>query len=296
MDFFEWEHDELELVDPVLLVALEGWIDASGAAAQAVEVIRQRDRLQTENLIGTFDADTLLDFRARRPIMHLVDGVNTGLTWPSIELYGLSSPNGRDILLLTGAEPDHAWGAFADAVVSIAIDYECPMMVGLGAYPAATPHTRPVLLSATASSETLAERLRYIRGTLDVPAGIEAVLERRFAERDVPAVGLWAQVPHYISAIRYPAAADALIRAFDALADTDFASDELDAEIVATRSRIDALVEGNPQHQAMVRQLEQAHDEVSADAPPQGPIGPDDLPSGDDLAEELQRFLREQGG
>lgn len=278
-------HTQPDLVDPVLLVALEGWIDAGFGAGRAVEsLVGQGDGTH----VATFDADTLLDFRARRPTMHLIDGVNTGLTWSTTELHAIRSPNGTDVLLLTGVEPDHAWGAFADAVCDLALDFECRMQLGFGAYPAGVPHTRPVVLSATASTDDLAASVGFVRGTIDVPAGVEAVIERAIAEHDLPAIGIWAQVPHYAATMRYPAASARLIDGLNQLSGADFSTAELAEEIESTRTRIDNLIEGNPEHLAMIRQLEQQVDEET-----ESRIA--DLPSGDDLAEELQRFLREQG-
>jgi hypothetical protein len=287
-------HHRPDLESPVLLVALDGWIDAGGAAARAVEsIVTQRDTVH----VATFDADTLLDFRARRPVLHLVDGVNTDLTWSTTELHATSSPNGTDVLLLTGVEPDHAWNAFADAVLGLGVELGCRMQVGLGAYPAAAPHTRPVQLSATASTDELATQVGLVRGTVDVPAGIEAVIEQRFADMGLPAVGVWAQVPHYAAGMQYPAASARLIEGLNLVAGADFSADDLTDEVAAMRTRIDELVEPNPQHAAMIRQLEQAYDEsLEALRSNDSPLRPGDLPSGDELAEELQRFLREQGG
>lgn len=284
MALFEFR-DQPSLEGPVLLVALEGWIDAGAAAARAVEAILAQ--VET-TVVATFDADALLDFRARRPTMHLLDGVNTGLTWSTIELHAVHAPNGTDVLLLTGVEPDHAWHAFCDAVLGLSVDLGARMEVGLGAFPAGVPHTRPVQLSATASTEELASSVGFVRGTIDVPAGVEAVIERSFHDAGLPAVGIWAQVPHYASTMRYPAAAARLVEGVNQLAGTDFSVEGLADEVAGMRSRIDSLVEDNPQHMAMIRQLEETYDaQRHADVA--------DLPSGDDLAEELQRFLREQG-
>lgn len=278
-------HHQPDLDRPVLLVVLEGWIDAGGAAAHALEVLRTQ---LDERPVATFDADALLDFRARRPTMHLIDGVNTGLTWASTQLSAATAPGGQDLLLLTGAEPDHAWGAFTTAVRELALAFGARMLVGLGAYPAGAPHTRPVVLSATASTEALAAEVGFLRGTIEVPAGIEAALERDFDAVGLPAVGIWAQVPHYAAGMRYPAAASALITGLNQVAGCDFGLGDLPAESARTRSRIDALIEGNPEHVAMIRQLEAQADALTAETM-------QNLPSGDDLAEELQRFLREQG-
>ena len=278
-------HERPDLAGPVLVVALEGWIDAGLAAARVTGALLG----QSEPVhVATFDADALLDFRARRPTMHLVDGVNTGLTWASTDLHAIRSPNGTDVLLLAGAEPDHAWHAFASSVRDLAIDLGCRMQIGLGAYPAGVPHTRPVTLSATASDEDLAESVGFVRGTIDVPAGVEAVIEHAFTEAGLPAVGVWAQVPHYAATMRYPAASARLIEGLNQVSGADFDLADLPEEIIETRTRIDNLLDGNPEHIAMIRQLES-----QVDAETESQIA--DLPSGDDIAEELQRFLREQG-
>lgn len=284
MSLFEL-HERPDLAGPVLLVALEGWIDAGFGSGRAVEVLME----QSEPVhVATFDADQLLDFRARRPTMHLIDGVNTGLSWAKTELHALRSPNGTDVLVLAGAEPDHAWNAFSATIRDLAIDMGCRMQLGWGAYPAGVPHTRPVTLSSTASDDELAGRVGFVRGTIDVPAGVEAVIERAFTEAGLPAMGIWAQVPHYAATMPYPAAAAKLIDGLNQLADTDFDLGPLPEEISETRGKIDQLLEGNPDHIAMIHQLEE-----QVDAQTESRIA--DLPSGDDLAEELQKFLREQG-
>lgn len=284
-------HEHPELDAPVLLQALEGWIDAGLGAATAIGSILGSTDTTT---IATFDTDGLLDHRARRPTMHLVDGVNTGLTWPSLELRVASDRVGNDLLLLVGAEPDHQWRAFSTAVVDLALDFGARMVVGLGAYPAAVPHTRPTHLSATATSTELAEQIGYVPGSIDVPAGVQAAIERRCAEVGLPAVGLWAQVPHYAAGMPYPAAAAALVQGLGQAAGIAFEAAELEREARATTMRLDELISQNPEHQQMVEQLEQAAD--LDDDGDDGGLPATDLPTGDQLAEELQRFLREQGG
>ena len=162
--------------------------------------------------VAEFDADRLLDHRARRPVMHLVNGLITGLTWPTIELRAGADTDGNDVLLLTGAEPDFEWQNFADAVVELAHDYECRMIVGLGAYPAPVAHTRATALSVTTSSAELSDTLHgFVRGTLDVPGGIHTVIDVVANSAGIPSMGLWAQVPHYVSSMPYPAASVALL-------------------------------------------------------------------------------------
>ncbi len=276
-------HNEPDLQSPVLVLSLEGWIDAGYAASSAGAVLLSDFDMTP---VATFDADELLDHRARRPMMHLIDGVNTGLSWPGIELRSASDSAGNDLLFLLGAEPDHSWRAFTHAVVDLALQFGTRMVVGLGAYPAAVPHTRPTMLSVTASTPEVADAWPFLRGTLDVPAGVQAAIERRCAEVGLPAIGLWAQVPHYTSAMAYPAASLALLGALAEVAGVSVPTGDLADDAMTARNRLDAIIADNPEHLEMVEHLEREADH-------QVQAGP--LPSGDDLAAELEQFLREQG-
>jgi len=280
-------HDRPSLESPVMIMVLEGWIDAGFAAATAVQtLLRGLDTFP----VATFDSDALLDHRARRPVMHLVDGVNTGLSWPGVELRAGTDESGTDILLLLGAEPDHAWRSFTEAALDLAQEFGTRMVVGLGAYPATVPHTRPVTMSVTASTEELAAVSGLLRGTLDVPAGVQAAVEMRCGELGLPAVGLWAQVPHYVTGemMPYPAASLALIEQLGRTTGLVLPSGDLAADATRTRNRIDAAVASNSEHLAMLHNLEERHDEASQ----VGPAGGEDLPSADELAAEVERFLR----
>jgi predicted ATP-grasp superfamily ATP-dependent carboligase len=292
-DLFEFVEGP-DLDSPVLLVALEGWIDAGGGAARAAAAIV--DGVETVT-IARFDADQLLDHRARRPIMHLEDGMNMGLTWPGIELVALTDTAGNDVLMLRGAEPDHRWKAFSRAVVDLAMALGARMVVGLGAYPAPVPHTRPSSLATTATEPSLAAKIAAMRSTLDVPAGIGGAIEERCAEVGLPAVGLWAQVPHYAAAMPYPGAALVLVEYLNELAGLAFPTGTLAEEAAALRSRLDDLVANSAEHVELLAQLEaQADQSASAmmpGVPSEGARTP--LPSGDELATEIERFLRDQG-
>lgn len=280
-----------ELTEPVLVVAMDGWIDAGGAAATAMTTLMSATSAET---IAEFDADRLLDHRARRPIMHLVNGLITDLTWPAIELRAGTDADGNDVLLLVGAEPDFEWQAFADAVVDLAHDHDCRMVVTMGAYPAPVAHTRPTALSVTTSSTELSDSLHgYVRGTLEVPGGIHAVLDVAANNSGIPAMGIWAQVPHYISAMPYPAASVALLEGLEEVAGVRIEPGQLPSDAKATRIRLDELVAENAQHQTMVAQLEELMDQGLGGPDDAPTFGFDHLPSGDELAEELQEFLRE---
>ncbi len=284
-------HFTPELSEPVLIVAMDGWIDAGGGAATAMTTLISSTSAET---VAEFDADRLLDHRARRPIMHLVNGLITGLTWPGIELRAGTDANGSDVLLLVGAEPDFEWQTFADAVVDLADDYDCRMIVGLGAYPAPVAHTRPTALSVTTSSTELSDTLHgFVRGTLDVPGGIHSVIDVVANGAGIPAMGLWAQVPHYVASMPYPAASVALLEGLDEVAGLRFDQGQLPSDARATRIRLDELVAENSQHQTMVAQLEEMMDQGLGGPDDAPTFGFDRFPSGDELAEELQEFLRE---
>ena len=283
-------HDQPSLEDPVLVMVLEGWIDAGYAATTAAQTLLKGIDSYP---VATFDTDSLLDHRARRPVMHLVDGVNTSLSWPSLELRAGVDEEGNDLLLLLGAEPDHSWRAFTEAALGLAEAFGTRMVVGLGAYPAAVPHTRPVTLSVTAATPELASVSGLLRGTLDVPAGVQAVIERRCDELGIPAMGLWAQVPHYVSGdpTPYAAGALALLRQLERVAGVSLPTGSLAQDAEDTRQRLDAAVEGNVEHLGMLHALEARHDEMTQGAPtPEA-----DIPSADELAAEVEQFLRDQG-
>jgi len=275
--------EQPDLESPVLIVVLKGWIDAGLGADGAVDTLTEALDLHT---VARFDADALLDWRARRPMMRLVDGVNTQITWEETELSWARDPSGNDLLLLLGNEPDHSWLAFSEQVVDLALDLGTRLVLGLGAYPTPVPHTRTPLVAASASSDELAQGL--VRSTVDVPSGVQGLIERRAALRGLPALGLWAQVPHYVAAMPYPAASLALLQTANRVAGLDLPLGQLGERAEASRARIDELIGQNPEHRAMLQQLEQQADEHETttqltDA------------SGAELVAELERFLREQG-
>lgn len=285
----EWLVSEPMLHEPVLVVMLDGWIDAAGAAAAAAEVVATECESAP---IVRFDDDTFLDFRARRPLMQVRDGVNTNLVWSTIELRAGRSTSGRDVLVLSGPEPDMAWHRFTAAVSDIAVELGVTQMVAFGAYPFATPHTRSSRLSCTSPSVDMLAAVTFMRASVDVPAGIASALEHALHARKIPAVGIWAQVPHYVAAMPYPAASVALLDGLAEVTGIEVAAPELRAAIAPQRRRLDATIEENPEHLAMLRQLEELYDAADDGDIPAGPTL--EMRSGDDLADEIQAFLRDQ--
>jgi hypothetical protein len=282
-------HESLPTLDaPVMVVMLTGWIDAGGAAAAAMATVQDEWSVRP---LATFDGDTFIDYRARRPTMELREGVNVRLLWADIELHVGQDSEGHDVLTLSGPEPDSQWRKFADVVSTLAVDLGVQQMVALGAYPFATPHTRDPRLSSSSPSADLVDSVPYLKNSVDVPAGMGAVLEHAFTEKGMPALGIWAQVPHYVSAMNYPAATLALLTGLHDVAGLAVDAAAIRQETVIQRQRLDQLVAGNDEHRSMVNQLEELYDQAQQQTDLLGTGG---IPTGDELAAEFERFLRDQ--
>jgi predicted ATP-grasp superfamily ATP-dependent carboligase len=237
----------------------------------------------------TFNGEHFLDQRARRPVAHIVNGVTTELTWPRTVVRQGKDSAGADLLYLVGPEPDFHWRAFTDAVVGLARSWRVRMVVGLGAFPAPAPHTRPVKLAATApaASAELIERIGVVQGELEVPAGVLSALELAFGEAAVPAISLWARVPHYVAGMPFPEASAALIEGLAGIAGLSLDATALRHAADSSRRQVDQLIADNQEHQAMVRKLEENIDASEGNA-----MGVEEVPSGDEIAAELEKFLR----
>ena len=274
------------LAEPVLIVCLDGWVDAGLGASSAIASMLETSSTE---LVATFDGDVLLDQRARRPMVRIVDGVTTSLTWPEIQLRAGVDLAGRDILFLIGPEPDVHWGSFVEAVYELIIRFDVNLVIGLGAFPAPAPHTRPIKLAATvpSSSIRLLEHVGLVPGELEVPAGVTSALEMRLDDSGIDMITLWARVPHYVAAMPFPQAAAALIEGAANVGGLSLSAGSLLAAGDSSRRQVDDLVSSNPEHLAMVKALE-----VSLDATEGNPLGVDHMPTGDELAAELEQFLR----
>jgi proteasome assembly chaperone (PAC2) family protein len=273
--------------EPVLVVALDGWVDAGLGAAAAIASLLAR--AYDDDVLITFDDDHFLDQRARRPVARIVNGVTTELTWPKTQIRFGKDLLGADMLFLVGPEPDFHWRGFVDSVVGLAHTYGVRMVVGLGAFPAPAPHTRPVKLAATAPerSKDLVDRVGVVQGELEVPAGMLAALELGFGAAGIDAVTLWARVPHYVAAMPFPDASAALVDGLAQLSGLALDSAALRRAADTSRRQVDEVIAGNPEHLTMVHKLEATLDASEGNA-----LGLEDLPSGDEIAAELERFLR----
>ena len=282
-------HGERTFEHPVLVVALEGWVDAGLGADGAISALLSAGPTE---LVATFDGESLIDQRARRPVVHISQGVNEGLTWPVIQLRVGTDRSGADVCYLVGPEPDFRWPTFVASVVALVAELGVRLVVGLGAFPAPAPHTRPGRLAATAppQSADLVARVGIVQGEIDVPSGIWGALELGFGAAGIPTVGLWARVPHYVSGMAFPSASAALLDGLATVGALSLDSTELHKAADASLQQVDDLIAKSGEHTSMVRQLER-----SVDAAEGNPLDVGTLPTGDELAAELERYLRDEG-
>jgi proteasome assembly chaperone (PAC2) family protein len=279
-------HGEPELNRAVLVIALEGWVDAGLGATTAIASLLGQGETSA---VVTFNGEHFLDQRARRPVAHIINGVTTELTWPQTVVRHGQDGAGADMLYLVGPEPDFHWKAFTDAVVGLARSWRVRMVVGLGAFPAPAPHTRPVKLAATAppASADLVERIGIVHGELEVPAGVMSALELAFADVGIPVVTLWARVPHYVAGMPFPEASAALVEGLADIAGLNLDASALRHAADSSRRQVDQLIADNNEHRAMVRKLEENIDASEGNA-----MGVDEVPTGDEIAAELEKYLR----
>lgn len=288
MALFE-RHVATAPASPVLVVALDGWIDAGFAAATAAAALLES--IPTE-AYATFDGEVLVDYRARRPRLRIDEGVRGPLVYSEPRLLVGTDPYGTGIALLVGPEPDFRWKAFAEAVAGLAVELEARLVVGLGAFPNGVPHTRPVRLAATASDVALARQVGYVPGSIEVPAGIGDVIGIACSALGIRSVGLWARVPHYVAGMPFAPGAVALIEGLSALSGLAVDLDELRKSAETARRRVDDLIAASDEHAGLVRRLEEVVEANEESAGSLGELAPDGrLPSGDEIAAELERFL-----
>lgn len=283
-------HDATVPTRPVLVIALEGWIDAGFAAASAAAALLES--VPTEPYV-TFDPDGLIDYRSRRPRLRVDDGVRGPIVYAEPQLLVGSTLGGTGVAVLVGPEPDFAWRDFSADVAALAVELDCRLVIGLGAFPNGVPHTRPVRLAATASEAALAVQVGFVPGAIDVPAGIGDVIGAACSQVGIASVGLWARVPHYVAGMPFPPGALALVEGLNALSGLSLDTGELQRSAEATRRRVDELIAASAEHAELVRRLE---DQFEAYGPGESGIrevGVDDaIPSGEEIAAELERFLR----
>ena len=288
MQPLRWERRPDGLRAPALVCAFKGWNDAGEAATSAVAFMGAS--LEAARF-ATIDPEEFVDFQATRPQVKLVEGRTRTVEWPEWEVYEARVPRApRDLVILTGPEPSYRWRSFCAQVVELAEALGVQMVVTLGALLADVPHSRPVGVTAHASDPALVERLSLQAPTYEGPTGIVGVLQTACAEAGMPAASLWAAVPHYVAVAPNPKGALAILRRLESLVGVTVDASDLESAAADYERQVTRAVELDPEVQAFVERLERA-----ADAE-EGPTDLSQIPSGDVLAREFQRFLRQRGG
>jgi predicted ATP-grasp superfamily ATP-dependent carboligase len=282
-----WEHRPDGLRAPALVCAFTGWNDAGDAASAALQFLGAS---LGATRFARIDPEDFFDFQATRPKVKLVDGHTREIEWPEVEIYAARVPRApRDLVLMQGAEPSMRWRSFSKLVVDLAEALGTQLVVTMGALLADVPHSRPVPITGLSSDEVLVDRLGLQPTTYEGPTGIIGVLHAACQAAGVPTASLWASVPHYVAAAPNPKAALALVRKLESLVGVSVDAEELERSASDYERQVSLAVQSDPDVQAFVERLERAAAEEEDEMRSQ------DLPSGDVLAREFQRFLRQRG-
>ena len=270
-----------ELVDPVMLCAFEGWNDAGDAASGAVLHLEE---VWSATQVAEMDPEDYYDFQVNRPEVTIDDGIRS-ITWPTTRISVARIPLAtRDVVLVSGIEPSMRWRSFTEEIIGIARELGVEMVVTLGELLADSPHTRPVPVSGTSTDADISLRMGYEPSTYEGPTGIVGVLQDACSRAGIPAVSLWAAVPHYVAQPPCPKATLALLARIEDLLDVPVPLGDLPDESRAWQIGVDELASEDDEIAAYVRQLEEAVD--TADLPEA---------SGDAIAREFERYLRRRG-
>lgn len=279
----------------VLVHALTGFIDAGQAGHLAVAHLLAH---LEHRVVATFDVDQLLDYRSRRPVMIFDEDRWAGYEQPELVIYEVEDCAGTRFLLLTGSEPDLQWERFAGAVRELVDDFGISLTVGLGAIPMAVPHTRPSMVTAHATRRELIAGYQRVFTTMQIPGHAGALVELRLGEVGHDAMGFVVHVPHYLARTEYPESARGLL---EHLARSSGLSLPVDALLPAAQrvlEEVNERVAQSPQSRTVVANLEEQFDTVMSNSQPLPLLAGDGepLPTGDEIAAELEQFLAEQDG
>ena len=285
MDHVRWQARP-NLRRPVLVAAFEGWNDAADSASTAARYLRDR---WSARPFATIDPEDFYDFTSTRPQVRLHQGITRQIVWPANEFSSAPLPGTKhDVVVLLGHEPQLKWRTFSEQVVGVARDLGVELVVILGALLADVAHSRPVRVTGTAADAELVRRLGLGRSTYEGPTGIVGILHDAFAQASLPSASLWAAVPHYVASTASPKAALALVERAAELLSTSIITADLHVAAADYERQVSEVVAADDDVSAYVRRLETAADEED--------VADMEAVSGDALAAELERYLREQRG
>jgi proteasome assembly chaperone (PAC2) family protein len=272
-----------ELERPVLVAAFRGWNDGAQAASLAAGYLAKTWGAER---FAEVDPENFFDFQAARPHVSLEEGLTRRIDWPETVFYH-ARPEGldRDVVLLLGIEPNLRWRTFTDLVVGLAEDLGIELLITLGALLADVPHTRAAPVTGSATDKELVERLGLSASRYEGPTGIVGVLHDVCGKRGIPSASLWAAVPHYVSLTPSPRGALALCERLGSVLGIEIDAAELEEAAANYEEQVSEAVASDEETAAYVDELERRSDQLD-DAT--------ELPSGDALAAELTRFLRER--
>jgi predicted ATP-grasp superfamily ATP-dependent carboligase len=286
MQPLQWESRPDGLRAPALVAAFRGWNDAGDAASAALSFVGSS---LGATRFAHIDPEEFYDLQATRPRIRLVEGRHRHIDWPEVEIFEARVPRApRDLILVEGTEPSMRWRTFCEIVVELAEALGVQMVVTMGALLADVPHSHPVGVVGLASDDTLVERLGVDQPSYEGPTGITGVLHAACEAAGLPSASLWASVPHYVAAAPNPKAALALVRKLEGLIGVSVDAGELEAAAADYERQVSLAVQSDPDVQAFVERLEQAAEEESGQ-------DPSDLPSGDVIARDFQKFLKQRG-
>lgn len=276
-----WE-DIAPLRNPVMLVALRGLFDIGGVATSALDwMLKERDC----TVVADIDPDPFFDFTQERPEICIDEDGDRMIRWPENEFMIIRYPEGaRDMIVLNGTEPHVSWNTFTQCVVEVARGVGCNLVVSLGAAAEQVPHTRVPLVVGSTTNEELAARLGLSRPQYQGPTGVAGVMLDALDKAHIPSVSLRVGVPHYLMHAQHPKSAAALLQHLQHVLGIPTDHAQLQNEISRWQELHDAAVEGDQQAAAYVSMLERRYDD-SIDK---------SMTSGEDLAAELEEFLRGQ--
>ena len=284
MEALRWDTSP-KLRHPTLVCSFKGWNDAAESASSALSFASSKWGAER---FGAIDPEEFYDFQVTRPTVRLSEGRAREIEWPELVLESASPAGaGRDVVFLSGAEPNLRWKTFSATVIEAARQLGVEMVVSLGALLADIPHTRPVQVTGIAADPEMVERLGFTDARYEGPTGIVGELQDACTRAGQPAASLWAPVPHYVATVPSPKATLGLLRRLEDLLEIPIDTSELDEAAVEYERRLDEAVASEPEVRALVERLEQQIDEDD--------ISFRNLPSGDSIAREFERFLRERG-
>jgi len=279
---------------PVLVHGMEGFSDAGHAIRIATTHLREQ--LETD-LVASFDIDDLLDYRSRRPAMSFEGDHFATYAEPSLNLYAMKDTAGTPFLLLAGMEPDLRWERFITAVRLLSERFGVRRTIGINAIPMAVPHTRPSGVTAHGSSTDLVRGYEPWVGNVQIPASAASLLELRLGEAGHEAMGFAVHVPHYLTQTDYPEAAQTLLSHLSDASELKLPLDQLTEAAARVREQIDTQVTGSEEVTAVVQALEKQYDAYVGSQERTSLLAANgELPTGDELGAELERFLAQRSG